>query len=124
MIQPRTIVEHKGIKGVVVSDQFGCCTSDETMVVFEGTTHGQGTLTTELKILGKENAIAKPDLCGAGKGDDCCIFLTCGANGFECERFGSLRISLIMKNMVAKRNPSEMFPACQAPLTPIATETI
>jgi len=56
----------------------------------------------------------KPDpiKCGAGRGEECCIFLTAGSKGFECERFGSLRDMLISRTMNAKRNPEEPYPQC------------
>ena len=62
-----------------------------------------------------EKAQADPKKCGAGKGVDCCIFMTVGANGFECERFSALRNTLIFKKeqMVAKREPTELYPGCQ-----------
>lgn len=37
---------------------------------------------TEVELSAKE---AK-EICNLGKGDKCCAFLVCGANGFECIR--------------------------------------
>lgn len=108
----KTIVEYKGRRGVVVDDLYSCCSEDETPVVFTGTASFKGTPTAELTIIGPEEAIPEPVKCGAGKGDDCCIFLVCGTGGFECQRFGDLRYQLIFTNMTAKRHPLKMFPEC------------
>ena len=99
-------------RGVVINDSFGCCGSDETMVVYYGTNTGMGTGTDDLKVTGQYKAVPEPKKCGAGKKADCCIFLTVGADGFCCERFSSLRDSLIFKTMSAKRNPTEPYPDC------------
>ena len=64
------------------------------------------------RVVGQENARPIPRKCGAGKGADCCVFLTCGADGFSCERFSSMRDTLLFKTMNAKRNPSEPYPNC------------
>jgi len=29
------------------------------------------------------------EICGLGKGEDCCIFLTLSPEGFQCEKFNS-----------------------------------
>lgn len=114
-IKLQTIVKHTPTHriGVVCPDMMGCCSDDETPVVYSGVTHFEDTATSELEIIGPENAIADPKKCGAGKGAACCIFLTCGPEGFCCERFSSLRHTLMFKDMSAKRNPAEMFPRCQ-----------
>jgi len=65
------------------------------------------------EVIGPENAVADPVKCGAGRGAECCIFLTVGSNGFNCERHGSMRYSLQFKNMNAKRDPSAPYPLCQ-----------
>jgi len=39
-----------------------------------------GDFTTEIKLDAEE---AK-DICRLGKGEECCAFLVCGVNGFEC----------------------------------------
>lgn len=31
------------------------------------------------------------DVCKFGQGHDCCRYLTCGPNGFECEKLGALK---------------------------------
>jgi hypothetical protein len=100
--------------GVVISDDFGCCGPDEVMVVYEGTTFGDGTDFRELENLGPEKPVADPEKCGAGKGPECCIFLAM-SRGFTCERFGHLRNTLIFRkeSMKAKREPTAMFPKCQ-----------
>lgn len=109
-----TLVRHNltGKEGVVVSDPFGCCTSDETPVVFWGVTSFFGTQTDELEEIGKYEATPDMHKCGAGRGADCCIFLTMGPNGPCCERFGSMRCTLIFRTMAAKRDPATPFPEC------------
>lgn len=115
-IEPRTIVRSKndGAIGVTVDDPWGACSSEETPVVYFGQEGFLGTLTSELEVLGPEEAKPDPAKCGMGKGASCCIFLTAGPGGFECERFSSLRSTLIAKakDMTAKRHPAVAFPAC------------
>ena len=57
-----------------------------------------------------------PHKCGAGKGAECCIFLTCGANGFICERHGPtdgyLRKLAADGEMGAQRAPETPYPDC------------
>jgi hypothetical protein len=109
-----TLVTLNGKIGVTVDGTLGVCSSWETPVVWEGQNYFSGTPTEELKIIGPEKAIADFVKCGAGKGPKCCIFLSVGQSGPTCERFGSLRTSLIFNDkMAAKRNPTEMFPKCQ-----------
>lgn len=100
--------------GVVVSDPYGCCDSHEVPVVYEGTTAFLGTDINILKELEDESPKADLIGCGAGKGKDCCIFLTVGKDGPECQRFTSLRNTLIFKKekMNAQREPTEMYPKC------------
>lgn len=120
-IQNQTVVKHEERVGVVCDDdvlygagRWHCLAPDETLVVFEGVNYGEVVRTADLKIIGRENAVPVPELCGAGRGDECCIFLTCGPDGFCCERFSKLRNTLVTKrDMSAKRNPTEMFPHCQ-----------
>ena len=99
-------------EGVVVTDSFGCCSSDEVPVVFFGTSHFEGTLAEKLEVIGRYEAQPDPVKCGAGRGADCCIFLTTSPNGFECQRFSHMRNILIFKKMSAERNPTEPFPEC------------
>ena len=60
----------------------------------------------------------EPDMhkCGAGRGADCCIFLTCGPYGFICERNGPtddyLRKRAQSGGMNAQRAPEEAYPEC------------
>ena len=109
-----TIVENKltAQQGVVVRDTWNCCLPTEVPVVYFGTNTFLGTEINDLEEVGVYDV--KPDLhkCGAGKDDDCCIFLTAGPKGPCCERFSSLRDTLIMKKMNAKRNPIEAYPEC------------
>lgn len=118
-----TLVQCGDAVGVVISDSFGCCSPDETMVVFDGTDYGCGTETTSLKDIGRYEAKPEPVKCGAGRGADACIYLTCGAKGFECERFGSMRNTLIFRNMNAKRQPTNRWPECYLPTVALATTT-
>lgn len=107
----KVINKETGQRGVVVSDPWGCCLHNEVPVVWEGDTGFLGTFEDSLTIIGPENAKPVAKKCGAGS-SECCIFLTCGAGGFCCERFGSLRYALIGKEMNAKRHPTEMWPDC------------
>jgi len=104
-----------GKMGVVVSDPYGCCADFEVPIVYDGETSFSGTDKKILEDLGPEDA--KPDMkkCGAGRQEECCIFLTMGGNGWECQRHGSLRNTLIFQKskMTAKREPSEPYPKCQ-----------
>lgn len=115
MIQEQgTVVRHKesGLRGVIVEDQFGCCSDDETPVVFEGTKHFIGTADDLLEVVGPEQAVPIPSKCGMGKGESCCIFLVSAGSEFQCQRFGRLRNQLMFTSMKAKREPHEMFPDC------------
>ena len=69
-------------------------------------------MTTKNKV----EVIPFPKACGIGRGEDCCIFLTVGANGFCCERFGSLHDTLVARQpgMSAKRMPTDPYPYCMA----------
>jgi hypothetical protein len=92
-----------------------CCLPSETPVVYDNAQGFSGTETSNLRIIGPENAVAEPAKCGAGLGAECCIFLTAGKDGFCCERYGDLRFTLIFKksDMTAKREPLAPFPQCQ-----------
>lgn len=91
-----------------------CCEDDETPVVFGGTNFSAGTPTSELTVIGPENAVPDPKRCGAGRRDECCIFLVLGPNGFECERHGAGRYRLIFakRRMSAQREPTALYPGC------------
>ena len=101
-----------GKEGVVISNSFGCCSSDETAVVFWGETFFLGMLTDRLEAIGEYEATPDLHKCGAGRGADCCIFLTVGPDGPCCERFSTMRDTLIFKTMTAEREPPEPFPEC------------
>ena len=109
------VVRKDGTKGIIINDSFNCCGPNEVAVVYEGSTAFLGTDVEDLEVIGPENAKADMEKCGAGKGEECCIFLTIGSNGPGCERFGSLRDSLIFRRsqMRAKREPDKLFPNCQ-----------
>ena len=101
-----------GREGYVINDSFRCCSDKEDLVVYEGTNCGYGT---DRKILEEVGGIVPiPDLvrCGAGRGNECCIFLTISGNGSCCERYGSMRDTLIFRTMTAERNPVEPYPEC------------
>jgi hypothetical protein len=103
-----------GRLGVVVYDNYGCCSEDEVPVVYDGTTYFSGTDRNLLEVVGPENAVAEPKKCGAGRGAECCKFLVMGPGGFECQRFGEMRDALIFKSdMTAQRQPAELYPMCQ-----------
>jgi len=101
-----------GEEGFVIMDSFRCCSSEEDLVVYDGSSHGYGTdrdLLEEISFVCPSPDVKK---CGAGRGDDCCIFITVGPDGVACERFTDLRNTLIFKSMTAKRNPAEPYPEC------------
>lgn len=123
-IQTRVRRKSDGQLGVVVNDNFDCCLPTEVPVVYDGSTAFLGTDRANLEDLGPENANADLHRCGAGKGAECCRFLTVGAEGACCERFSPFRDSLIFKDMNAQRNPSEPYPKCMIfpPKQPDATK--
>ncbi|MBI2098561.1 MAG: hypothetical protein HYT49_02790 [Candidatus Wildermuthbacteria bacterium] len=115
---PQLVVRNKetGATGVVCPDLPGPLSvdgPDEVGVVYDGETTAHGTDFRVLEVVGPENAVADLDKCGAGKGEQACIFLTIGSKGVECQRFGNLRWSLIFRTMKAKRHPEKLFPECQ-----------
>lgn len=100
--------------GVVVSDIANCCEHDEIPIEYEGDNYFTGTDVNKLESLGPLNPEAEFKGCGGGKREKCCKFLTAGPNGLDCERFSSLRNTLIFKNgMSAQRQPSEPYPECK-----------
>jgi len=101
-----------GIKGHVIIDSFRCCLDKEELVVYENTNCGLGTNRNLLEVITEEPHIPDIEKCGAGKGEECCIFITVSGKGFMCERFSELRDSLIFKTMNAKRDPIEPYPEC------------
>lgn len=114
----QTVVRNKksGSTGVVCPDLGGmlsCCADDEVPVVYEGASAFCGTPFDQLEVIGPENAVADLRKCGAGQEEKCCIFLTMGASGPECQRFGNLRWNLVFRKMSVKREPAELFPSCQ-----------
>jgi len=116
--RPQLIVKNNktGSIGVTCSDLPGplsCNGPDEVSVVYEGTTCASGTDYRELVIVGPENAVADLHKCGAGRGEEACIFLVVGSNGAGCQRFGNLRWDLVFRTMSAKRHPDKLFPKCQ-----------
>jgi hypothetical protein len=103
-------------KGVIIDDLPGMlsvCHPDQVLVVYEGTNTGEATDYKDLAITGTEEAVADDRKCGVFNGTDCCRFLTIGADGPECERFGASRHSLIFHERTAQRNPVEPYPLCQ-----------
>lgn len=122
MIPAQTLIVNlrDGRIGVTCPDLMNCCTDTEVPVVYEGTSSFEGTEVAQLEVIGPENARPEPDRCGAGRGADCCKYLTVGPSGFECERFGNLRHLLRFKSdMIAKRDPIRMFPQCFLPKEPV-----
>ena len=98
--------------GHVINDSFGCCSDEEELIVYERTNTGLGTDREILEEM--EETIPIPDLvkCGAGKGKECCIFLTISDDSPCCERFISMRDQLLFKTMSAERDPIEPYPEC------------
>lgn len=54
-----------------------------------------GDFTTEI-LLSKEEAVS---ICNLGKGSECCAFLVCGTDGFECIRMSYPRNSSIFNRL-------------------------
>lgn len=116
-LSPQLKVRHSdGREGITVPDLAGfmaVCTEDETPVIWAlEPSHSVGTKTELLSVIGPEAAKPVPEKCGAGRGIECCKFLLCGPDGFECGRFGSLRYTLMFREMNAQREPTEPFPDC------------
>ncbi len=115
-ILPQMRVQQKetGRTGTTCPDCMGCCTDQETPVVWDGTDSFSGTYTDELVVLGPENAVAD-EKCGIGRGSDCCIFAVLDASGLKCGRFGPLRFDLILdaNKMTARREPTAPYPDCK-----------
>ncbi len=114
------IVQHKKTRNIGVTCKnlhgtMGHFGPDEVPVVYSGSTVANAVDWKNLEILGPENAIADVEKCGAGKGEQCCIFLSINAGKPKCQRFGDLRWYLIFntRHMTAKRHPGEIFPGCQ-----------
>ena len=55
-----------------------------------------------------------PHRCGVGRRGECCIFLTAGAEGFCCARYGPLHAVLVgcRPTMSAQRMPEQPYPDC------------
>lgn len=117
MIPAGTIVKNKdGRQGVTFPDMrppMDCLGPGEVLVEYEGTNTGEGTLETELEVVGPEDPKPDPRKCGAGQGAECCRFVTVSVGGFCCERHTQLRHTLIFQSgMSARRQPTEAYPAC------------
>ncbi len=122
MLKEQTRVKHKetGKTGVIgPTINLLQMDGDHPLSIFwDGAIAGQSLNTcggeAAFEDLGPENAAPDPVKCGAGQGEDCCIFLTAGAKGFECERYGSLRYALIFRKeqMHARREPKDPYPGC------------
>src|SRR5262245_36289406 len=108
-IEPGTLVEviQDGKRGVVIPDRWDVCAPEETLVVLEDAEYGMGIDTEWLRVIGPDPAKADPQLCGAGKGEDACVFLGFGGTGgWQCLRFSSLRQHLLDTPLKAKRRPT------------------
>lgn len=64
----------------------------------------------------RSEVVPNPAKCGAGREAECCIFLTVGAEGFSCERFGPLDAECRRRareyGWSAQRVPEEPWPTC------------
>ena len=59
-----------------------------------------------------------PKDCGVGLGENCCAYLVCGPNGFECGRVDAgvkraVEVRVVTGTFNAKRLPTAAFPECQ-----------
>ena len=116
--RPQLVVRNKATGSIGITcwdlpEPLSCIGPDQVSVVYNNTTVSVRTDYRKLQIIGPENAVADLDKCGAGKGEETCIFLVIGHNGAECQRFGSLRWDLIFRTMNVKRHPEKLFPKCQ-----------
>jgi len=117
----RTLVKRKNDEdekiGVVVNGlpaPLGILEEGDVAVVFDGVTHEEAVPESDLEVIGPEKiTIEDPKKCGVGMGAECCIFIAMGGNGFECQRFGEMRYTLMFRTMNAKRHPGGMYPRCQ-----------
>lgn len=51
------------------------------------------------------------NVCKIGQGQDCCRYLLCGANGFECGKLGSLK--QIIDNKVFRNQMTAQSDNCE-----------
>jgi hypothetical protein len=106
-----------GRTGVTVPDHWRDCKPSESVVHWHGESVVEaGVLDSDLELVGPESPVANAAACGAGRGRDCCIFLTVGIHGLECDRHTTLRADILIRKpgMSAQRQPDEAFPACRA----------
>lgn len=113
------VTRSDGRTGTVCHDlppPLDCNGPGEVSVRYDDEEGVHGTDTAELTITGFENAVPDPVGCGAGRGGECCIFLTAGASGFCCERHTAMRWPLIFRReqMSAQRIPLAAYPSCMA----------
>lgn len=91
----------------------GIAAPGEVLVHFDNEEGVEGIHRSQLQGYCMERPSPDPVRCGAGRGADCCIFLTAGPKGFECQRHQSLRWTLIFKeDMAAQREPRSPYPSC------------
>lgn len=115
--QTRVRVKSTGELGVICPDLQGMLTDtlDGVPVVMDGMGTTQEVSMGDLESLGPEGAVCD-DECGIGQGAKCCIFVSFGApDGFQCQRYGSLRWSLMFRKdkMTSQREPTEPYPNCK-----------
>jgi hypothetical protein len=112
-------VQHKETQrwGVTVPDMQGmlCDLPGTVVVAWDGEEGANGDVDPrELVDHGPEKALPDIKRCGAGRGAECCAFLTLTGAREECQRHTSLRWAILfrVKDMNAKRTPTEPYPAC------------
>ena len=99
VIMPNTFFPEDGPFAVIMDGQSSSSSLDERDPDFE--------------IIGHEIPVADLDGC-RGNGDaDTCIFLAVNGPNLECTRHTDMHMGLIFKNMVAKREPVELYPLCK-----------
>lgn len=122
-----TIVKNKntGKDGVVIPDDFRCCSPNQECVVYDGTDVFLGTDKEVLEVVGEyDESVTNPFDCGLGLGSFCCKYLTMvGPNDFKCARFSPFRNQIIFREMRAKGEPLGLKPKCQDEIKQAHTDT-
>ena len=110
------VVEKKtGKKGVIVPNVF-FSEDGPFAVIMEGRTDSSSVDQDDpdYEIIDHEAPLADMVGCIGKGGADACIFAVVdGDKGIQCERHTRMHMGLVMRNMVAKRLPTELYPLCK-----------